>query len=155
MYVSKYVTQFHTLKILHFDINHTVLFAALPARSACCYRTQIFPLGSNRCLMKCHHFTVVTREFGALYRYEDKYSQSEAICRLSQCLHYVASAIMSKAVGKIYVIKYFGNLKFSFWSFVQCKKLCTLLKIFFLVSIKVLLVRWRICLQIMISPLKM
>ena len=56
-------------------------------------------------------------------------------------------AIMSKTVGKIYVIKYFGILKFSFWSFVQWEKLCTLLKIFFLVSIKVLLVRWRICLQ--------
>ena len=64
--------------------------------------------------MKCHHFTVVTREFGALYRYEVKYSQSEAIWRLSQCLHYEACAIMSTAVGKIHVIKYFGNLNFRF-----------------------------------------
>ena len=64
--------------------------------------------------MKCHHFTVVTPESGALYRYEVKYSQSEAIRRLSQCLHYVASAIMSKTVGKIYVIQYFGNLNFRF-----------------------------------------
>ena len=53
-------------------------------------------------------------EFGALYRYDVKYSQSEAIWRLSQCLHYVASAIMSTKVGNIYVIKYFGNLNFRF-----------------------------------------
>ena len=64
--------------------------------------------------MKCHHFTVVAREFGALYRYEIKYLQCEAIWRSSQCLHYVTRAIMSTTVGKIYVIKYIGNLNFRF-----------------------------------------
>ena len=95
-------------------INHTVLFAALPARSACCYRSQNFSFRIETMPDEVPSFHSSYARIWCFIKHDVKYSQSEAIWRLSQCLHYVASAILSKTVGKIYVIKYFGNLNFRF-----------------------------------------